>query len=145
MAGRGTAENRYVFEFEGVSAIAASEVTGVAMEHSPVELYVGNRPNPVLLRGTYKASDVVVRHAHALNEAGTEIFDWMAAYLRGDDITPRSGRLIVLDEDGRSPVATYELINCVPKRFEVDGHNASGNNASYFRFTIQPEEIELIT
>ena len=144
MPERGTSEGRYLFEFDGVSAVRSSEVSGVSKEHSPFELAESNRPNPHLGRGNYKCSEITVRHAHALNETGFEVFQWMQDFITGANVERRSGRLIVLDEDGQTPVQTYELRECVPTKFEADTHTAGGSNPSYFRFSLRPTDFELI-
>lgn len=141
MPGRGTSEGRYLFEFDGVTAVRATEVSGVGVNHEEFELYESNRGNPNLGRGHFNCDTINVRHAHALNQAGSEFFRWMDDFIRGANVERRGGRLIVLDEDGESLVQVYELINCVPKKFEADGHTAGGKNASFFRFQLRPEEI----
>jgi phage tail-like protein len=52
-------------------------------------------------------------------------------------------RVIVMDEDGRTPVMTYELTNCIPKSFEQETLTAGGNNAAYFKFSVRPEDMEV--
>jgi phage tail-like protein len=140
----GTSEGRYLFEFEGITSIRSSEVSGVKKTHEEFELYESNRANPHLGRGHFKCEAVKVKHAHALNEAGDEVFQWMSEFLSGANVERRGGRLIVLDEDGTTPVATYELLKCIPISFEPETHSAGGKNASYFSFTIRPEDMELL-
>jgi hypothetical protein len=50
----------------------------------------------------------------------------------------------VLDEDGQSPVAIYELERCVPISFAPDTQQAGGKDANYFNFEIRPEDMQLI-
>lgn len=138
MAGEGTSESRYLFEFDGVTSLQATEVTGLAKDHTPFELYTSNRPNPRLGRGNYKIGDLTVKHASALNASGDEIFKWIEDFVNGFDVSKRSGRLIILDEDGQTPIDVWELQECIPKKFEIDSHTAGGNNPSFFRFVIQP-------
>lgn len=139
----GTSEGRYLFEFDGVTAIRSSEVSGIKKMHEEFELYQSNKPNPNLGRGHFKCEPVKVKHAHALNQTGEEVFIWIQSFLNGDIVERRGGRLIVLDEDGTTPVSTYELLRCIPISFEPETHSAGGKNASYFSFTIRPEDIEL--
>jgi phage tail-like protein len=141
MPGQGTHENRYLIEVDGVAAVAASEMTPPSKDHTPVELYVGNQPNPVLSRGNFKIGDFSFKHAHALNQAGADLFQWMDNYTDGIDLTKRTARLVVLDEDGATPVAEYELQECVPTSFKPETHSASGTNASMFSFTLRPTNM----
>lgn len=140
----GTSEGRFLIEVDGISAIRAAEVSGVSKDHEEFELYESNRPNPHLGRGHFKCGDISVKHAHALNEAGLEFFRWMDDFVRGNNVERRSARLIILDEDGRTPVDIYELERCIPKKFEAETHTAGGKNASYFKFTLRPEDFRLL-
>src|SRR6266700_278102 len=109
MARRGTHENRYLLEIDGITAVSASEVTMPGLEHTPVELYVGNRPAPFLVRGQFKVSDLTFKHASALNLIGDELFTWIRAFIDGLDMNRRTARFVVMDEDGVTPLDVYEL------------------------------------
>jgi len=141
MPGQGTHENRYVVEVDGVSAVAASEMTPPSKDHTPVELYTGNKPNHTLSRGNFKIGDFSFKHAHALNQAGADLFQWMDDYTDGIDNTKRTVRIVVFDEDGQTPVDEYELQDCVPTSYKPESHSASGTNASMFSFTLRPENM----
>ena len=140
----GTSEGRYLFEFDGVAAVRSSEVSGVKITHEEFELYESNRPNPHVGRGHYKVDTINVKHAHAMNSTGQEVFQWMSEFIRGGNIERRGARLIVLDEDGQTPVAIYELLRCVPISFTAETHTGGGKNASMFTFSIRPEDMQLI-
>jgi phage tail-like protein len=139
----GTSQGRYIFELDGVSAVRSTEVTGVNKQHEEFELYESNRPNPRLGRGHFKCEKVRVKHGHALNETGNEFFRWLDDFVNGNDLERRSARLIVLDEDGQSPVAIYELERCIPISFAPDTQQAGGKDANYFNFEIRPEDMQL--
>jgi len=141
MPGQGTHENRYVIEVDGVAAIAASDMTPPSKDHTPVELYVGNNPLPVLSRGNSKIGDFSFKHAHALNQAGAELFQWIDDYVGGLDTTKRNARIVVFDEDGEAIVDEYELQECVPTSYKPESHSASGNNASMFSFSLRPSNM----
>lgn len=141
MPGQGTHENRYVIEVDGVAAVAASEMTPPSKDHTPVEVYVGNSPSPVLSRGNTKIGDFTFKHAHALNQAGSELFQWMDNYVDGVDTSKRTARIVVFDEDGQSTVDEYELQDCVPTSYKPEAHSASGTNASMFSFSLRPTNM----
>jgi phage tail-like protein len=143
MANFGTAASRYVVEIDGVAAIRASEVSGVGMEHTLVELHVGNRPNPILVRGNFKVNEVTFKHGHALNSAGVETMAWMQGFINGDVVERRNMRLVIMDEDGLSPVAEYDMSGCVPTKFMVETHQGNANDPSYFSFSLRPEDLRL--
>jgi len=137
----GTHEGRYLLEIDGVTAVRASEVTMPGKDHTPVELYVGNQPNPILVRGNHKVDALTFKHATALNQTGEELFRWADHYMDGVDVGKRGARFIVLSEDGVSPVEEYELQECVPTSFKPETHSASGSNASMFTFGLRPTQM----
>lgn len=140
----GTHEGRYLLEIDGVAAIRASEVTMPSKEHTPVELYVGNHPNPTLSRGNFKVGDLTFKHATALNQTGQELFQWADDYMDGVDVGKRGARFIVMSEDGLSPLEEYELQECVPTSFKPETHSASGTGASMFTFGLRPTNMRRI-
>jgi phage tail-like protein len=140
----GTSTGRYLFEFDGIAAIRASEVSGLKKTHDEFELFESNRPNPRIGRGHFKCEPVSVKHGHALNETGDEFFLWMELFIKGDSIERRGGRLIELDEDGDTPVATWELFDCIPISIAQENNTGGGKDASYFTFVIRPEDLELL-
>ncbi len=141
MPRRGTHENRYLIEIDGIGQIQASEVTMPAKDHTPAELYVGNQPNPILLRGNFKVEDLTIKHASALGQTRQQFSDWLDAFAIGADLQRRTARMIVLDEDGVTPVDEYELQNCVPRSFKLETHSASGTGASMFTIGLRPENM----
>jgi len=142
---QGTHEGRYLLEIDGVSSIRASEATMPGKDHTPFELYVGDQPNPLLGRGNFKVDVLTLKHAHALTQAGEELFRWADDFMDGVDLSRRGARFIVLDESGQSPVAEYELQECVPTSFKPETHSASGTNASMFTFALRPTNMRLIS
>lgn len=142
--GQGTHENRFLLEIDGVTAIKASEVSMPDVEHTEVELYIGNQANPLLHRGNFKVGELTFKHATAVNETGRELMNWFQDFIRGDDTTRRTARFIVLDEDGLTPIDEYELQNCIPKRFKPETHNAGGTGSSMFTFGLRAEDMVLL-
>lgn len=144
MAENGTSTGRYIVEFDGVSAVRSTEVSGVGIDHTPFELWESNRPNPHNGRGHFKVDEIKVKHGSALNSTGEEVFQWVKDFVEGRDVERRTFRLIKLDEDGRSPIETWECYECVPKKFSSENSTAGGNDAAYFSFSILPEDLEYI-
>lgn len=142
-AGRGTSEGRFLIEVGGIAAVRASEVSGVDKTHTPFKLSEANRPNPRLGRATFECGVITVKHAHALNSAGEEFFQWIDFFVTGADLSRRSARVIELDEDGQSPVGIWECVDCIPISIKQESNKADGKEASYFTFTFQPENIDL--
>jgi hypothetical protein len=141
MAGQGTSEARYIIEMDGVPVLTATEVSGLTKKHTPAKFNVSNQPFPNFPRGNYEIEPVKVKHAHALNSAGSSVFTWYDLFVNGFDVQRITFRFIVLDEDGETPIATYECTNCSPTDFGPDTHNADGKNASFFNFAVQPQNM----
>lgn len=140
----GTSEGRYLFELDGITAVRSSEVSGLKKTHEEFEMYESNQPMPHLGRGHFKCDAITIKHAHALNQTGAEYFDWMEGFLFGVNVERRSARLIVLREDGDTPEAIYELLDCIPISLEPQTQTAGGRNASYFNFMIRPTDMRLL-
>src|SRR5436853_3597657 len=115
-------EGRYLIEIDGITSIEATEATPPSKDHSKVELHVGNRANPILLRGNFKCSDFSMKHAHSLNAAGDEFFKWLDDFVSGRNVERRSARFIVMDESGQFPAQIYEMQECVPSSFKPESH-----------------------
>jgi phage tail-like protein len=143
MAGHGTSAGRYIIEFDGISAMRSTSVTGVGEDHDEFELYESNKVEPNLGRGHFKCGDVTIKHAHALNGTDSEAFAWFRQWRDGGSIERRGGRLIVLDEDGQSPVRTYQLLRCVPKKFAPENQEAGSKEANFFTFVFRPESMDV--
>lgn len=141
MPGQGTSEGRFLFELDGVNSIRASEVSGIELKHTPFKFNEGGRPNANVGRGNFECGEITVKQAQALNEAGSEFMRWMQDFIRGNDLTRRTARLCILDEDGVATVKEYELVNCVPTSFKVETQTAGGTNANFFSFMLQPEDL----
>jgi hypothetical protein len=134
-----SSENRYILEGEGISLIQASECKAGAKTQTPVEIMVGNRPNAILMRGTFKVDELTFKHATSLGTAGAELAQWLDDYCDGVDVSKRGFRLVLMSEDGITPVESHELLNCVPTKYELENHSASGTGASMFTFGLRPE------
>jgi phage tail-like protein len=139
--GFGTHENKYNIEIDGIADCRSSEVTMPSKEHTPAEIYEGNKPSPSLVAGNFKVEDVTVKHAHGLNETEAQMSQWLDDFVSGVDMSRRSARMIVFAEDGREPIAEYEMRRCVPRSFKPEPHNASGTGASMFTFVFRPEDM----
>ena len=144
MPGQGASAQYFTVEVDGVTAVRASEVSGLKIDHTEVKFYEGNRPNPHIVRGHFEVGAVTFKHAQALNQAGTELMQWLQDFIRGIVTDRRGMRVIQFDEDGIVPIYTYELLKCVPKSFEQDQLQGGSTNASMFTFVVAPEDAVAI-
>jgi phage tail-like protein len=136
-------KNQFVIEIDGISQLTATKVDGLdSIKHTPSKLMVGNRPNPSHERGNYEVGVINVTHAEGNGVAAGEVHDWFRSFVKGEDTTKRGARVIVMDQDGVTPVSTYEFQNCVPTDFKSDGFDAGSSDPAFFNFAFQPEDSD---
>ncbi len=139
------AENRFAVELNGIAAFKASKITGGEEKHEPVKVMVGNDPRAKLGRGNLEASDVVITIPSGLYDNSLrQLQSWVDRYFEGLDTAPRSGRYIVYDDAGRTPVETYEILDAVPVELKPDDKSADGNNAASVTLTLKPYKCRRI-
>lgn len=136
----GTHAGHFLVEMDGVTAIEATEVTGLKLTHEPFEIRTGNRAMPIYGRGKSKIEPVTLKHAKALNAAGREIFQYFSDYVNGLIVEKRNFRVIQLEEDGFTTHAVYDAVDCVPKEFSCD-QKADGNEPAYYSVVLQPTDL----
>lgn len=141
-------KNRFVVEILGVAKCLATKVDGLeSIKHTVAKLKVGNRPNDILARGTYEVGEVTVNHAEAIGNdigAGAELFEMLRSYAKGERVEPFDARVMVMSEDGATPVKSYEFFGCVPTSFKNDGMDAGSNDHAMFTFAFQPEDALVV-
>src|SRR5262245_56400542 len=129
-------KNRFVIEVQGVTACTASKVSGLdAVEHTPSELMVGNRGNPILGPGNQKHGEVTVTHAEGLGQAGAELFELIRAYVKREKVEPFDARVMLMSQDGATPIKSYECLGCVPTKFKGDDLDATSSDEAMFSFS----------
>ena len=136
-----SSKNRFLVEIDGIAQISATKVDGLEMiKHTPSKLNVGNRPHAMHFRGNYEVGEVTVNVAEAFPETSAEVFEWQRSFVKGEDVTRRGARVIQMSEDGATPIATYELQECIPTSFKNDGFDAGSSDPSMLTFGLQPED-----
>ncbi len=134
-------KNQFVIEIDGISQLTATKVDGMdSIKHTPSKLPLGNRPNPTYGRGNYEVGVINVTHAVGSGIAAGEVHEWFRSYVKGEDVTKRGARVIVMDETGVTPVETHEFQNCVPTDFKSEGFDAGSSDPAFFNFAFQPED-----
>ena len=144
MPGRGTNEGGFIIELDGVSSIRAMNVSGGAINHTPTLINEGNRPNPTVTRGNYEIDELTINQASALNDTGLEFYQWLRDFLDGLVVEPRTFRLVVLDEDGSSPVEIWEYLDVIPTSLQPNDRAARGQNPAAFTFKVKPSDAILL-
>jgi phage tail-like protein len=137
-------KNRFVVEILGVAKCLATKVDGLeSIKHAPAKLKVGNRPNDILSRGTYEVGEVSVNHAEVIqgdSGAGAQLFELLRSYAKGENVQTFDARVLLMSEDGATPVKSYEFFSCVPTSYQNDGMDAGSNDHAMFTFKFQPED-----
>ena len=135
---KGTSSGFYMFEMDGVAAAEASEVSGIGLKHEVFKIGVGNQAYPYLGRSKYECNEVTVKHAHALNNAGKQMFQYFDDYINGVRTDKINIRLIQLGEDGFKTEATWQMEECVPTEFMQETNKGDSNDAAYVTFKFKP-------
>jgi|SRR6185503_9822347 len=135
-------KNRFIMEIMSVAACQATKVDGLdTFDHTVAELMVGNRPNPILARGNYKTGEVTVTHAESLGQAGAELYEVLRSYAKGEKVQPFDARVMLMSEDGATPIKSYECLGCVPTKFKSEGFDAGSNDFAMFSFSFRPDDV----
>ncbi len=141
---RGTNEGNYLIEIDGITAVRAMKVSGGKVNHTPTLTSEGNKPNPHVARGTYEIDELSVQQASALNNTGREFFLWLFGFIKGVSLERRGFRLVILEEDGQTPVEVWDYSGCVPVSIQPDDRSARGSNSASYTFTLKPSDVSPI-
>lgn len=141
-------KNSFIVEILGITKCQASKVDGLeSIKHTPSKLMIGTRRNPILGPGNYEVGEVSVSHAEIVGvdgSAGAELFELLRAYAKGENVQPFDARVMVMSDDGATPLKSYEFFGCVPTSFQGDGMDASSNDPAMFSFKFQPEDAIIL-
>ena len=135
-----SSENRAVVEFDGFPPIVALECKPPKKTHTNFEHHPLNQPYPDLGRGNYKCEEMTFKHAHGVGQALQAFSSYYDEYLSGRTVEKLNGRVIMMDEAGRSAETTYVLIDCVMTGFEPDNMTGSGTNVATATITLRPTD-----
>jgi hypothetical protein len=142
---RTISENRFGVELDGIPAFRCTNVTGGGETHEAVETRESNNPYPILGRGNFTAEDVEITIPSGKYDTAIEaIQQWIDNFADGIDTNYRSGRIIQYDDDGRTPLETRELRDCVPVSCKPSDKSADGNGTATFAVTIKPTKVRRV-
>jgi phage tail-like protein len=121
-------------EIDGLTAGSFSECTGISSDGDAVEYREGNdMANTVRkLVGLRKYSNVTLKRGYTNNR---ELWDWYQNIING--IKDRRICTIILMDENRNDVLSWELENTWINKIEGPGLNASGNEVAI-------ESVELV-
>lgn len=142
---RTISENRFSVELDGIPGFKASKITGGEEKHEPVKTNVGNDPYALLGRGNVEPESVVITIPSGLYDNAIRALGlWISNYFDGVSTAPKSGRYIVYDDAGRTPVETWEIRDAVPVSLKPDDKSADGKGSASVTLTIQPYKTRRI-
>src|SRR5882672_2355373 len=96
----GLSAGYFLVEIDGVTVLEATEVTGMELDHEGFSFEVGTRFFPINGRGKGKINPLTIKHARALNNSDSEIYQWVSDFVRGIAVVRKNVRIIQFDEDG---------------------------------------------
>jgi len=122
-----------------------SEVSGLTSETDPIEYRGGTDPSLTVRKipGLKKYGNVTLKRGIATEEGANGMFDWFNTISAGS-VERRNVTIILLDEE-RMPVMTWQLQNAWPVKVEGPGLNASANEVAYEMVEIAHEGLTVAT
>lgn len=138
----GASQANFVAEVDGVAAFEATEAEGFNKTHEPYQIQVGNKEMPYQGRGKSKCDEVTLKGAFKVTNAGADFHRQFQEYSRGDSVRKVNVRVVQMSEDGKSPIATHECIDCVPTGFKPMGNKAGEKDAAMFEIKFQPSDYK---
>jgi phage tail-like protein len=141
---RPPAEGRFIVEINGIRAIVATEATPPGFKHTPVKYQPGNQHMPTYVRGNSEIEEFTFKHARAVGQVGQQLVGWLRAWASGTAVERLTARFITMDETGRTPVETWELVDCLPTQYKPETSSGTGTNVAAFTFGLQPSDARLI-
>src|SRR5205085_9460828 len=140
----GASSGFFLVEVEGVTAFEAVEADTPGKEQEEVEIHVGNKELPYLVRGKSKIDVVTLKGAFSNSSAGRDFHKLMQDHSRGINVDKITCRVIQLDENGRDVLAINEYIECIPKAFKPLGNKGDAKEAAMFEIKLRPSDYECI-
>lgn len=138
------AEGRFILEIDGIRAVVATEATPPGYKHTAVKYQPGNQSMPIHVRGNSEIEECSFKHARGIGQVGQQLVAWLRAFASGAVVERRNARFITMDETGRTPIETWELIGCVPTMYKPETSSGTGTNVASFTFSLQPSDARLI-
>ena len=136
----GTSAANYLIEVDGIAVCEAQEIESGEVKHEPFKIHTGTRPNPILGRGSFEVGEIKVKQCYALNNEGAAFAQAFQDYIRGLNLTKLNIRIVTLDEDGRTPIASDDYIECVPTLFQPDAKKGDSKDAAGFTIGFMPSD-----
>lgn len=136
----GSIVGNFLVEIDGTNLVQSQEIDFGEKKNEPFEIYVGNSDLPVIGRGKSKVEEITIKQAYGLNNEAAEFSAMFDDYVRGIDLAKRTVRIIQLDEDGKTPLATHEYLDCVPTGFKPTGKKADSKDAAMFEMKFRPTD-----
>jgi hypothetical protein len=98
---------------------------------------------PTHVRGNFKIDACTFKHAIGVGQQGRELVRWLEGWDSGLTVERKNARFITLDEAGRTPIETIEMIDCVPLSYSPNQRTSAGTGVASFDFSLQPSDIKL--
>jgi phage tail-like protein len=127
-------------QFDGLSAVAFRECSGLTADGDPVEYREGT-DKPLTVRkliGLRKYTNVVLKRGYTSDNS---LWTWYRDIVNGKT-TRRNGTITLIDEEGNE-VMRWEVENAWPNKIEGPTFNATGNEVAMETLELCHEGIML--
>lgn len=137
-----TSAAKYRVEIDGMPVIYA---TNAELPEKRANLHThqpGNQLSATHGSATIQFGEFTFRHATGDGEVDRRMDRWFEDFHAGRD-AKRNARLVIFDRTGRTPLRTWEMIDCLPVMVKPEDHAGDSDRTSEFSFTLQPESARL--
>lgn len=138
-----TSAAKYRIEIDGLPVIYATEADLPGKKANLHTHQPGNQVNPVYGPSTIEVEEFTFKHATGQGNVDVQMDAWFDRFHQGLD-TKRNARLVIFDKTGRTPIRTWEMLNCCPTMVKPESHSGNSTDTSLFSFTLQPEQARII-
>lgn len=138
-----TPASKFRVEIDGFPTIYATQAD---LPEKRAELHrhqPGNQRSPEYGPSSVTVGEFTFRHATGHGNVDLLMMRWFDNFHSGLE-GKRNARCVIYDAAGRTPVRTWEMLNCCPTMVRPENHAGNSNDVSEFSFTLQPEDARLI-
>lgn len=132
------AKFNFLFEADGLTVAGFTEVGGLTFESDVIEYREGSDPARMRkLPGLYKFANVNLKRGFTQDR---QLYDWRKTSM--DGATERKNCAVILLDEGRSPVARWNLYECWVMKLVAPALNATANEAAIEEMELVVEDME---
>lgn len=139
-----TSSNRFKVEIDGFPAIYATSATIPETTATLHKHQAGNQTSPTHGPATFEVGEFSFRHAHGQGNVDVQLSEWFLRCHELGQVDKRNARLVIFAHNGRTPIRTWQLFDCLPTSIKPEDHEGESDRTSEFTFALKPERFRLL-